>query len=342
MELNTKENLELAEYTELKDDDKTQPEIPWTEEHESILIDWADKALCYRWLHARANQSYSRMNAWYTIPVIIMSTLTGTANFAQDRFPDDYKSYAPMMIGAVNIFAGILTTVQQFLKISELNEAHRVASISWDKFYRNIKVELAKNPKERTSVSHMLKLSKEEYDRLMETSPVISDNIINQFKNTFEDNYDPTSEKAKAFSQLKKPEICDSLESTRLSVYRPKEQPNKGPSTNMIELIKRKKEETRKAKIIEDFIINFRNEYSREPTPEEVYENLQENIAEQFIKRLMSNKSINNQNQTNINNSDNQTQGQNKALNIFKNAVNAVNTKIALGENINNNPENMV
>ena len=31
------------------------------------------------------------MNTWFTIPVIIMSTLTGTANFAQDKFPDNYS-----------------------------------------------------------------------------------------------------------------------------------------------------------------------------------------------------------------------------------------------------------
>ena len=54
-----------------------------------------------------------------------------------------------MAIGAVNIFAGILTTIAQFLKIGELNEAHRVASIAWDKFYRNTKVELAKSPAEK-------------------------------------------------------------------------------------------------------------------------------------------------------------------------------------------------
>ena len=54
-------------------------EIEWSTEHEQILIEWADKAMCYRWLHSKANSMYSRLNALYTIPVIIISTLTGTA-----------------------------------------------------------------------------------------------------------------------------------------------------------------------------------------------------------------------------------------------------------------------
>lgn len=320
-----------------KDDERTLPDVPWTEEHENILIDWADKAMCYRWMHSKANQGFSRKNAWYTIPVIIMSTLTGTANFAVDRFPENIKYYAPMMIGAVNIFAGILTTIQQFLKIGELNEAHRVASISWDKFYRNIKVELAKHPRERTSVSHMLKTAKEEFDRLMETSPDINDNIINMFQNTFTNLKDPSSERARAFNELKKPEICDSLESTKYSVYKMKTEQNKGLSTTMMDLIKKKREETRKAEIVENFIINFRKEYSREPSTDEIYENLKEQVAQDIVNKVvgrMSNTVIPKQNNTNL--------GLSKTASIMRNALGVINAKKVLGEDLSRNPDEIV
>ena len=107
----------------------------WTVEHEQILVEWADKAMCYRWLHSKSNAMYSYLNAWYTIPVIVISTLTGTANFAQGRVPVMYQGAFAMIVGGFNILAGIITTIQQFLKITQLTEAHRVSSISWDKFY---------------------------------------------------------------------------------------------------------------------------------------------------------------------------------------------------------------
>ena len=147
--------------------------VVWTSGHEKILIDWADKAMCYRWLHARSHQRFSKVNTYFTIPVIIMSTLTGTANFAQDRVPEYYRGYYSMGVGFVNILAGIITTIQQFLKISELNESHRVSAIHWDKFYRKIKVELSKPTDERQNISSFLKNCTEEFDRLMETSPII-------------------------------------------------------------------------------------------------------------------------------------------------------------------------
>lgn len=157
----------------------------WNEHNEEIFFEWADKAMCYRWLHSRSYNIFSARAARYTIPVIIMSTITGTANFAQDKFPEDYKVIAQMTIGAINIIAGILTTIAQYFKINELNEAHRISSISWSKFYQNIKIEMAKHPKDRKSPNDMLNSYKEEFDRLLEISPNIEDKVIDEFKKRF-------------------------------------------------------------------------------------------------------------------------------------------------------------
>jgi hypothetical protein len=72
-----------------------------------------------------------------------------------------------MIIGFINIVNGNITTIQHFLKISVLNEAHRVSSISWYKFYRKIRVELSKPPHERQHVYDFLKSRTEEFDMLM-------------------------------------------------------------------------------------------------------------------------------------------------------------------------------
>jgi len=269
--------------------------IEWTEEHENILIEWADKAMCYRWLHTKAHHKYAKANAWFTIPVIIMSTTTGTANFAQDRFSDTVKPWATMGIGAVNIFAGILTTVQQFLKISELNEAHRVASIAWDKFYRNTKVELAKSPIERTPVIQMLKHAKEEFDRLMETSPSISDEIIKAFNDTFAAgvnkletiDFDALSARQRAYIDLKKPEICDTIETTRKTVYdRAKHEAMKPAASTMtaIGLARKAVAVKEKQDKIEAIIHRFQESRNRLPTNQEICDELDGDVAMDFVR----------------------------------------------------------
>lgn len=249
----------------------------WTPDHETILVEWADKAMCYRWLHTRANAMYNTLNAFYTVPVIIISTLTGTANFAQDRVPLNYQGLFVMIVGAFNILAGIISTIQQFLKITQLNESHRVSSIAWDKFYRNIKIELAKHPNERMTATQMIKMSKEEYDRLMETSPNIPVEIVAMFKNSFQnsDNY----------KDIIKPEICDVLVSTEktkntwhtpenLSIHIKEEIEEIEELVNKEKLIKEAN-----LKIVKEFKTLFYRFNNREATDSEIVDNLQEKMA---------------------------------------------------------------
>ena len=189
--------------------DSDTTNVEWSPDNEKIMIEWCDVAQCYKWLNYRSHGKLSTMHAWFTIPAIVLSTISGTASFAQESFPDNIKSYAPAIIGSINIFIGILTTIQQYLKISELNEAHRVSAISWDKFARNIRIELAKKPAERDNAGHFLKQCRQEFDRLMETSPSINDNVIDEFTSKFSGK--PGTNKRLRFERLRKPDICDTI-----------------------------------------------------------------------------------------------------------------------------------
>jgi len=272
--------------------------VKWTHEHENILIDWGDKSMCYRWLHSKSYERYNLLNTWFTIPVIIMSTLTGTANFAQERVPLDYRGYYSMIVGGVNIAAGIITTIQNFLKISQLNEAHRVASLSWDKFYRKIRIELAKSPEERHAVDIYLKNCNEEFDRLMETSPPIETKIIQMFKLTFEgpSQFDLSGNKIitdrqRIFKEIKKPEICDDIESIRKSVYVKAENAklvSNEFSNGISDVVKRKRALDLKEKKITEFTESFFEKYNRQPSEEEIIENL-ENEQENINKVVIGN-----------------------------------------------------
>lgn len=264
--------------------------IDWTPEHEQILIEWADKAMCYRWLHSKANTMYSTLNAWYTIPVIVISTLTGTANFAQQRVPLEYQNFFVMIVGGFNITAGIITTIQQFLKITQLNESHRVSSIAWDKFYRNIKIELAKHPSERIDPKQMLKMSKEEFDRLIETSPNIPEKIVKQFKDNFFQQ--------ESFDRIIKPEICDILIPTneyRNPWYNEDNQVktiNENLKNQLIKQNKIKKQNELERKIVTDFITLFSNLNNREPMESEIIDNLKDKIDINTIKKFIEQNRI--------------------------------------------------
>jgi hypothetical protein len=265
----------------------------WSDEHELILVEWADKAMCFRWLHSKARVKYYVKNIWFTIPVIIISTLTGTANFAIERVPEEYQPIYTIGVGTFNIFAGIITTIAQFLKIGELNEAHRVSSITWDKFYRNIKIELSKRRTERIPAFQMLKISKEEYDRLMETSPSIGDEIIKQFKDTFSGGHinekKGPNKKQQNYLDIIKPEICDIMETTKNFLYKQSEEEKRLEKTkSIVGMVKQNKQEEAQKQQIKKFIDNFNKEYKREPTLDEIHNNLDDSINLELLNSIIN------------------------------------------------------
>ena len=179
----------------------------WTNECEELLAEWSEKASCYRWLHGRCEKKYQRSYYSFSIPVIILSTLTGAANVGMDSFvAEENKSIASAIVGGVNILAGIVSTLQNLLKVAELMEAHRIAGVSWGKLQRNISIELALDPSRRVLQSDFLKLSRAEYDRLIEAGPIIDDSIIAQFNKKFK-NYG-----------VSVPSICNGLD--KCNIYK--------------------------------------------------------------------------------------------------------------------------
>ena len=179
----------------------------WTPECERLLKDWSEKAGCWRYLHSRAERKYRARHYAFAIPVIILSTATGFLNVGLSEFvPEGKMHIAQAAIGAVNLVAGVLGTLQSFLKVAELQESHRAASVAWSKLGRALAIELALAPDRRTACGDMLAASRSEYDRLTEQSPQIPDDVIAHFRSRF-DGY-----------EVSKPSVCNGLD--RCEIYR--------------------------------------------------------------------------------------------------------------------------
>jgi len=312
----------------------------WKEEEEGLLKGWADKSQCYQWMHLRAKQIYQRKNAWYTIPVIIISTLAGTANFAQERINDDLKPTVSMIIGSMSLIAGIITTISQFLKVSELNESHRIASLSWGKFYRDINAELIRHPLDRMSPDQFIKFCKEEYNRLVEISPFVPKKVLNNFNNKFKKN-----------NTIIKPEICDDITSTDIYIM------NNNDRNIMIEELNREvqlsnnllekkvlEKEQKKDKFRESFYTINR----RYPTEKEIKKNLRLLDDDDDDDEDYDNDEDNNDIETDTDNTDTESKTDsystsqiNKNLDNNKSVLNLDNIGIDMGsDNVFNSDNN--
>ena len=158
----------------------------WHQQQEVILKAWGEAAACYRYIHFQAFLAYKKKYMRATLPVIVLSTLTGTANFAMSDVPENLKQTAQQTIGAANLIAGLIATISTFLKLSENTEAHKSAAYMFGKFSRKIRLELALPLKDRTKDGLvMIDECKAEFDRMLEQQPDIPKVVLEDFERTF-------------------------------------------------------------------------------------------------------------------------------------------------------------
>lgn len=169
-----------------KQDDQHLKKLRWTPQIEKLLINWADTAACYKWLHERSYRKYRTINYFYSIPIIILSTLTGTVSVGMSGVvPAQYTNISQIVVGFVSILTGIITTLQNFFRYAQTSESHYNSCIGWSRLQRNIVIELNLERKYRKKPGDFVKICRSEYDRLMEQSPLLPKDIIKKFKIKF-------------------------------------------------------------------------------------------------------------------------------------------------------------
>lgn len=168
------------------DDDEVM--VNWSSQLEDILAREGERCRGLAWLHTRAESLTSKYNAWIQVPVIVLSTLCGTASVGSSTLFDGDTKSSSIAIGLVSIGVGILNTLGGFFAFAKRSEAHRIAQLSYNKLASKISIELSLPRDERMDAESLLVHVRETMERLAETTPNCPENIINQFNHKFKDS----------------------------------------------------------------------------------------------------------------------------------------------------------
>ena len=160
---------------------ETNKNIEWDDSIENILSELGDESQINAFMHKKASSYYTTQNIKYQLPIIVLSALSGTGNFISANFPE-YSAIIILAVGGVSIFTSIISSVAQFLKVSQLSESHRMSYLSWEKFHSTIKFQLNKRRSNRENLKDFISLIVPEYQRLKELSSDIPKHICEQVK----------------------------------------------------------------------------------------------------------------------------------------------------------------
>lgn len=174
-----------------KADNDELVKVEWSSQLEDILAQEGERCRGLAWLHTRAEIMTSKFNTYIQVPVIVLSTLAGTASVGSSAlFGPANAQTSSIAVGLVSITVGIMNTLGGFFAFAKRSESHRIAHLNYSKMSSKITIELSLPRDERTPAEILLAHVRETMERMAETTPNCPREIIDEFNKKFKDTTD--------------------------------------------------------------------------------------------------------------------------------------------------------
>lgn len=202
-------------------------EIHWTPLLEKFFKTTGEKAHALSWCHKEAEQLYSTRTSFIDIPVIILSIFNGAISVGSSALFGN-SSDSSVGVGMVALVTAIMNSISSYYGWARRVEAHKNAAINYAELYTFLSVEMGLPREERISPKKLVKMVRDDMNKLRKTSPLIPPPIKDKFKKQFahitniatpeEVNgleevvvYDPTRDSSKRIIDSPVPKLSDSL-----------------------------------------------------------------------------------------------------------------------------------
>ena len=162
-------------------------DISWSSPLELLVASEGEKCRGLAWINQKAETYYSHRANAIAIPVIVLSTLAGTASVGSTSLFQGDTQISSVVIGLVSIGVGILNTISSYFSWSRKAEAHRIAFLQYSKLFSIIRVEMSLPRSERQEAETLLKQIRDGMERLAETTPSPPPSILDDFNSHFKD-----------------------------------------------------------------------------------------------------------------------------------------------------------
>jgi len=145
---------------------------PWSKAVTQRLLDWECRCAAAVEVHFAVAEDLSRRNMLLGIPVVALSAIVGTSLFASVS-GDGAAVGIAIAAGTVSLIAGVLASVQTFLRFGERAEQHRVAAERWAAARREIEKLRSLPPEEVGDARQLLDDIKARMDEAADKSPAM-------------------------------------------------------------------------------------------------------------------------------------------------------------------------
>jgi hypothetical protein len=166
-------------------EDALTKNVSWSDDLELYFKQTGERANALSVIHKRAEALYSYRRTYIDMPVIIISSLVGFLSVGSTSMFAGQEMESSVALGILSLFVSVLNTTGSYFGWAKRTEGHRISAIQYGKLFRFLSIELSLPREERLSPHDLLKMTKENYDRLQEISPLVPPELIKEFTNKF-------------------------------------------------------------------------------------------------------------------------------------------------------------
>ena len=141
----------------------------WTPAVEQLLHEWHKRVYAAQTAYYEVAERFSRRNYQLGIPVVIVSSLVGTAVFS-----DVGNKW---LVGSISILAAVMASLQTFLKFGENATLHGAAADWFAAIRRDIEETLALPRDQRGKPKECLDSIRQEMNKAGQKSPELSEHL---------------------------------------------------------------------------------------------------------------------------------------------------------------------
>jgi hypothetical protein len=166
-------------------EDALSKNVSWSDDLELYFKQTGERANALAVIHKRGEAMYSYRRTYIDLPVIVISSLVGFLSVGSTSMFAGREMESSVALGILSLFVSVLNTTGSYFGWAKRAEGHRISAIQYGKLFRFLSIELSLPREERMSPHDLLKLTKENYDRLQEISPLVPPELIREFATRF-------------------------------------------------------------------------------------------------------------------------------------------------------------
>ena len=162
----------------------------WNDHNERIIISIGENCSSYKWMHDKCAIYYKIINHIINIVSILFTSFLTAETFVIDNSNETITIVRKIITYSLSV----ISLLQNFLKVDNLQTTHTNASNEFSKLYHDIQQQMCRFRRERKNATRYVSECLRKYDSLVINNPDINNFILYRFKMVFKNTDVPNIE----------------------------------------------------------------------------------------------------------------------------------------------------